>query len=815
MERYLCIHCHFYQPPRENPWLESIERQDSADPYHDWNERITAECYAPNAAARILNADGKISRIVNNYASISYNFGPTLLSWMEEKTPEIYHAILESDVVSRERFSGHGNAIAQAYNHTILPLSNLRDRQTQVLWGLKDFEHRFGRPSEGMWLPETAVDELTLEVLADAGVKFTILAPHQAARVKKLGGVRSFSLEGGKIDPTRAYLYRLPSGREINLYFYDGPISRAVAFEGLLSNGEHFAGRLLSGFSDSRRWPQLMHIATDGETYGHHHRHGEMALAYALHHIESNNLAKLTNYGEFLEKNPPTHEVEIVRNTAWSCAHGVGRWKSDCGCNSGMRAGWSQHWREPLRNALDSLRDSLEGEFDGHGRELLHDPWQARNDYIDVVLDRSSRTIDSFLDDRMVDPADRDSRTRALKLLEMQRHLMLMYTSCGWFFDELSGIETVQVMMYAARALQLARELFKGDHERWFVEMLDKAHSNVPNAGTGAELYQKWIVPAEVDLLKVAAHYSMTTLFHRDDVPTAIHSYKVRLHDEHRFTSGRAKMFIGKANICSRVTLENMEVSFAAVHFGDHNINAGVRAFQSEEAYRRLLVETSNAFRAADLPTAIRLLDRHFGGVTYNIRSLFKDEQERALREILGSAIHDAEGSYRQIYEHHAPLMGFLVDIGARMPRVLRVTAEFVLNAELRQEFEKDSPSPENVRLLLDAAQRDGVALDGATLGYVLKRRLDAMGDELAVYPHAQSLERYREILNVVRTLPFEVDLWKLQNTFYQLLQTVYPEIAITEDEQSRRWAQEFAALGELLGVDVSQSHQNSLPAVA
>jgi hypothetical protein len=414
-----------------------------------------------------------------------------------------------------------------------------------------------------------------------------------------------------------------------------------------------------------------------------------------------------------------------------------------------------------------------------------------------------------------VNPADREGRTHSLKLLEMQRHLMLMYTSCGWFFDELSGIEAVQVMMYAARALQLARELFNGDHERWFVEMLEKAPSNLPQAGTGADIYRRWIVPAEVDLLKVAAHYAMTSLFHRDEVPTAVHSYQLRLHDEHRFSSGRAKMFIGKANICSRVTLESMEVSFAAVHFGDHNINAGVRPFRSEEAYRRLLIETSNAFRAADLPTAIRLLDRHFEGVTYNIRSLFKDEQQRVLQEILGSAIYDAEGSYRQIYEHHAPLMGFLVDIGARMPRVLRVTAEFVLNAELRQEFEKDSPSPDNVRLILDAAHRDGVSLDGATLGYVLKRRLDAMGDELAVYPHAQSLERYREILNVVRTLPFEVDLWKLQNTFYQLLQTVYPEISVTDDEQSRRWARDFVALGELLGVDVRQSHPSSLPAVA
>src|ERR1035437_9537602 len=300
MERYICIHSHFYQPPRENPWLEAIEQQDSAYPFHDWNERITSECYAPNSVARILGPNARIHGIYSNYAHISFNFGPTLFSWMEEKTPGVYQRILDADKQSAERFSGHGNAIAQAYNHMILPLANRRDKQTQVIWGIRDFENRFGRNTEGMWLPEAAADVESLEVLADQGIKFTVLAPHQARQVRKLGpGGRWKNLEGGQIDPTRGYLCRLPSGKQISLFFYDGPISRAVAFEGLLSNGETFAKRLLSGFSGNRNWPQLMHIATDGETYGHHHRHGEMALAYALHYIETNNLAVITNYGEY------------------------------------------------------------------------------------------------------------------------------------------------------------------------------------------------------------------------------------------------------------------------------------------------------------------------------------------------------------------------------------------------------------------------------------------------------------------------------------------------------------------------------------
>jgi alpha-amylase/alpha-mannosidase (GH57 family) len=369
--RYVCIHCHFYQPPRENPWLEAIELQDSAYPYHDWNERITAESYAPNAFSRILDGTGKIAKIINNYSRISFNVGPTLLSWMEDKSPELYQAVLDADHESAESFSGHGSAIAQAYNHMIMPLANLRDKWTQVAWGIADFKRRFKRPPEGMWLPETAVDNESLDIMAQQGIKFTILAPYQCRRVRKIGGgARWREVPGGGIDPSRAYRVRLMAGRHIDVFFYDGPISRAVAFEGLLGNGEHFAGRLLSASSESRDWPELLHIATDGETYGHHHRYGEMALTYALQHLEEQDLAKLTNYGEYLALYPPTHEVEIYENTAWSCAHGVERWNSDCGCNSG-RQGWNQAWRNPLRQALNWLRDRVSPLFEKKAGELV------------------------------------------------------------------------------------------------------------------------------------------------------------------------------------------------------------------------------------------------------------------------------------------------------------------------------------------------------------------------------------------------------------------------------------------------------------
>ncbi|HKP87794.1 MAG TPA: DUF3536 domain-containing protein, partial [Blastocatellia bacterium] len=394
MNRYVCIHGHFYQPPRENPWLEEVELQDSAYPYHDWNERITAECYAPNAASRILSADKKIVGIVNNYSKISFNFGPTLLSWMQRHTPDVHDAIIEADRESRRNFSGHGSAIAQVYNHMIMPLANARDKRTQVIWGITDFEHRFGRRPEGMWLAETAVDTETLEVLAEQEILFTILAPRQAGRVRRIGK-RWRDVSGSRVDPRMPYLCRLPSGKTINLFFYDGPISQDIAFGGLLASGETFASRLLGTFVADRQEPQLVHIATDGETYGHHHRFGEMALSYCLHHIESNDLAKLTVYGEYLEKFPPTHEVEIIENTSWSCAHGVARWGSNCGCNTG-RAGWSQEWRAPLRQALDWLRDELATVYEKTVSEHLRDPWQARNDYLNIILDRGLENVAAF-----------------------------------------------------------------------------------------------------------------------------------------------------------------------------------------------------------------------------------------------------------------------------------------------------------------------------------------------------------------------------------------------------------------------------------
>src|SRR5438270_3938443 len=748
-QRYVCIHAHLYQPPRENPWLESVEAQPSAYPFHDWNERITAECYAPNGSSRIVDARGRIREIVNNYAKISFNFGPTLLSWMEQNSPEVYQGILEADKLSQQNSSGHGSAIAQAYNHIILPLANRRDKETQILWGIRDFQSRFGRDPEGMWLAETAIDLESLELMAEAGIKFTVLAPSQAGAIRELGSNADFTdVSGARVDPSRAYQLNFPSGKSIALFFYDGPISRAVAFEKLLNSAEQFTDRLMSGFSDQRDWPQLMHIATDGESYGHHHPHGDMALAFALKRIEEKEQAKLTNYGEFLEKHPPTMEVRVIENTAWSCSHGVERWRSNCGCNSGTS--WNQNWRGPLRAALDWLRDTINPFFEEIGGALLRDPWAARDAYIGVVLDRSHDSIDHFLEQHASHPLSPEERVTVLKLMEMQRHAMLMYTSCGWFFDEISGIETVKVIEYAGRAIQLAQSLMGENSkdavrmlESGFVAMLAHAKSNLPEFKDGAHIFNRFVKPQVVSLAQVGAHYAIRSLFQRDQEHVPTYCYTVERQEFQVHQSGSARMALGRARVTSNVTLESQEMAFGVLHLGDHNINAGVKRFVGENGYPAFAEAANAAFQRGDLTETLRIFDRHFGPHQYSLKSLLGDERKHALEQLLESTLEEAAGSYRQIYERHAPVLRFLGTVGMEQPRILRVTAEFVLNANLERELARHPLDSERVKMLLEQARAEQVALDKPGLGFTLQKSLNSVMEQLA--EHLQDWELVRQ----------------------------------------------------------------------
>jgi alpha-amylase/alpha-mannosidase (GH57 family) len=767
--RYVCVHGHFYQPPRENPSLEAVELQDSAYPYHDWNARVTAESYAPNAVSRVLDADNQILKLVNNYSQISFNFGPTLLSWLKSEAKNVYDAILDADTVSQKRFSGHGSAVAQGYNHMILPLANRRDKVTQVKWGIRDFESRFGREPEGMWLPETAVDTETLEVLAENGIKFTILAPRQAKRIRPIGGVKWEDVSGGQIDPSRAYLAELPSKKIINLFFYDGPISQAVAFEGLLNDGKRFADRLLGGFSDNRKGVQLVHIATDGESYGHHHHYGEMALSSALNQIEESAVAKLTNYAEFLEMYPPERLVEIVDNSSWSCAHGVERWRSNCGCNSGGH-NWNQEWRAPLRAALDWLRDKLAPIFEKELSQLLRDPWEARNDYIRVILNRSEESRASFFADHGLRELSEAEQVQALRLLEMQRHALLMYTSCGWFFDELSGLETVQVIHYAGRALQLAEQCCSENLEAQFLNQLAKAKSNLPEYGDGAKIYEKRVKPAFVDIERVAGHYAISSLFENYGEKTRIYCYDVEREDYSLEAEGKMRLANGSARLRSEITQETEEVDFAVLHLGEHNITSGVRPRDDSNGgeLREKLIE---AFSTADATAAIRILDQIFGSKTFSLRQLFRDEQRKITNLILKESLASAAAVYRTIFESQAPLIRYLHTLSIPVPRALLSAAEIALNYQLQQSVERPDLDIDNIHGLLKEAASTSIVLDATTLEYAIRRRIEKEASDFAANPDdAVVLARLQTTLDLIPSIPFPVVLWEAQNICYSPL---------------------------------------------
>jgi alpha-amylase/alpha-mannosidase (GH57 family) len=818
IKRFICIHGHFYQPPRENPWLEAVETQDSAAPYHDWNERICSECYATNGAARILNNRKQIIRIVNNYARTSFNFGPTLLSWLKENAPRTYKMIQEGERRSRKMFKGHSSAMSQVYNHVIMPLANRRDKITQIRWGIADYQMHYGVMPEGMWLAETAVDSETLQLLAVHGIKFTVLAPHQCKRVRSLkNGGEWVNTPNATVDTTHPYLMRFADGSSIAIFFYDGPTSRAIAFEGLLNSGEHFAGRLKQGFHDTPD-AQLVHVATDGESYGHHHKHGEMALAYALRVLEDDRNLKLTNYGSFLAQFPPENECEIVEDTSWSCSHGIERWRSNCGCNGG-RGGWSQEWRVPLRKGLDELRDALIPLTEREGAKLFREVWAARNAYIQVILDRNPETVDRFLRDHQSHVLTREERVRALQLMEMQRHAQLMYTSCAWFFDDISGIETVQVIGYAARVLQLAECLFREEAqglEKAFVDRLAEAKSNDSDAGTGADLYRKKVRAFELGLEQVAAHYAISSIFTSFAEETELYSYHVRRLSYDIFSSGRGKLAMGRVLISSNITEEERTYSFAVLHFGDQNITAAVKAYSEEDArgFDAFMRQAEEHVLRADFPEVIRLLDRYYGHVDYSLTSLFTDDQRRIVKMILNSTLWNIENALTTIYEDHASLLHYLSQAGLPKPPALALAAGFAVNAGLRRALEGDPIDPALLRSFLQLAKADQVQLEKPVLSYIADQRMKRAMIELQMSSGSlEMLDRALGFARILLELPFEQNLWQAQNIWYEIMRS--SEFALTSLGPDERplWDRDFAQLGALLSIDTTaiQAHDTTL----
>ncbi|HEY9643929.1 MAG TPA: DUF3536 domain-containing protein [Coleofasciculaceae cyanobacterium] len=691
---YVVVHGHFYQPPRENPYLNAIERQPSASPFHDWNERIHYECYRPNAFARVVSEQEQLLGIVNNYEYLSFNIGPTLMSWLERHDVEVYQRILEADRRSAERLNGHGNAIAQVYNHIIMPLANQHDKYTQIRWGKADFRTRFGRDPEGMWLAETAVDYPTLAALIAEGIQFIVLAPSQAQRCRPFPTPEHpdpewLEVGGNQIDPIQPYRCYLKRDEDaatgegqtpyIDIFFYDGPISRDMGFNDVLSSSHHLSGRLGQAVRGDHRSAQLISAATDGETFGHHKGGTEKALAYAFTDEFPNRGWTVTNFAHYLSLSPPTWEVELKPVTAWSCSHGVDRWQEDCGCGGGGE--WHQKWRKPLRESLDWLRDQLVKVFEESGKKLFRDPWKARDEYIQVILDRSPTQINRFLAQHQHHKLNLSERVDALRLLEMQRHSLLMYTSCGWFFEEISRPEGTQILRYASRAIELAGDVAGVQLEKGFIKRLAAAPSNVSDLfQNGAEVYRQLVIPSQVSLEQVAAHYAITSLFDTYSREQRVYCYTVHQTDYQMQRLGSLTLAVGQIQLTSEMTRETSQMVFAVLHLGGWDFHCCIQPFTGRRSYSQAKESLFNALRQASAAQTILAMSRIFAGQSFSLQDLFAEERHRIMQLLSQETLTRLDQLYTQVYrDNYGVLMAFHRD-QLEVPQELQVAAEIAIS---------------------------------------------------------------------------------------------------------------------------------------
>ena len=777
-KKYLTIHGHFYQPPRENPWIEEIEIQESAAPEHDWNEKISAQCYAPNGSSRIVDGSNKIIEISNNYRYMSYNFGPTLLSWMQAHDPVAYQRIIQADYESRELYSGHGCAIAQVYNHIIMPLANQNDKITQVIWGLKDFKKRFGRDSEGIWLAETAVDSQTLEVLIDYGVKFTILSPHQAKCFNKIGEHNWIDVSWGTIDPSRPYRYFVEGTNKekyIDLFFYDGQISKSVAFDNLLCDGNKFAHRLNDGYNDSRNSAQLINIATDGESYGHHTKFGDMALAYILRVGAKNFGFEITNYAEFLEKYPPEYEADIKPVSAWSCCHGVGRWMDDCGCSTGAQPHWNQKWRKPLRQALDYLRDELIKLCSTQGTKYYKDFWYARNDYIDVILDRSKDNIDLFFSHHAKKQLSQQEKVKAIKLMEIQRFCQLMYTSCGWFFADISGIETTQILKYALRAMEIASEFSKINYEKTFLSILQKAKSNIMEYGNGKDIFNNFVKTSAISTEKVAAQFAIeSSLKETDNKTDKLYCYSIKKSNYKKYKNADSTIYFGKLEVISDITLEKKDFSFVALQTQDFDFYCSVKDFVSIDDYNLERKEILKVFEKSSHDDILKIIETYFGNKFYSLKDIPIDKRKDILHNLIVSNLRKANQIYKNLYKTLSAPITYLYDLGMDIPEGFRVCAKYTLLSELIDEFKNmdnccDKKTIKKLNEIAQLTQKFKIDIDNEFTRNILSNKLIELVLKLKDRTNVTNALEILGFFETVEKLKIEVKITSSQNIFYEM----------------------------------------------
>ena len=781
-EVYLVVHGHFYQPPRENPWLETIEREESADPYPNWNARIGDECYRRNGWASIFDDKGYIGGIINNYEYLSFNFGPTLLTWMEAEMAHTYARVLEADRLSQKERSGHGNALAQPYGHAIMPLCNERDRRTLLRWGKRDFEARFGREAEAMWLPETGIDAATVDDLINEGMTFMVLSPHQARQVRSLGRTQWTNVSGGKVDPRmpyRCFSSQDPT-RHIDVFFYDGPVSHSLSFERVLDSSRQFVDKAWGAVDGNRKGAQLVHCAVDGETFGHHQRNAERALAYAFTEEAPRRGFTLTNYGEYLELHPPTHEVQLElgpnnEGTAWSCAHGVGRWYRDCGCHTGGPSHWNQKWRGPLRDAVDLVRDEAALLLEEMGAELLQDPWAARDDYIEVLLEGSADSRSQFLTRHNRDGRGLSRQVRIFKLMEMHRFSLLSQTSCGWFFNDLSGIEPVQNLKYLAHTVQIMEDLTGRNMEQRLLEVLGEAESNKAEAGTGADIYLASALPASVDARRFVAQYAITDMFcdHPEDLQ--LHGYHVHRMERRRFSGSPLTLTVGRVEVQHLRTTETSDLNYVLIHFGGLDFHCALRAFTGDQDFRRFTRRLEEIFDGATITELLRAVDAYFGEDYYDLPQLLPDEREQVLDSLFGDMIERFAEMYTRLYMDNHRTVNALIDSGLKVPREFRMAAEYTLsrqfNAEiLAQSRSRDPDRYQRAREIVREAAHGGYKLDLSESEELFGDMLTDTVRTLAWSPSEQACRDALDLFALAESLEINLPLDRSQIMLFEML---------------------------------------------
>lgn len=759
-ENYVVIHGHFYQPPRENPWLDLIERQKSAAPFHDWNERITAECYLPNTVSRILNREGQIDRIVNNFEFMSFNIGPTLFAWLEKHAPRAYERIIAADFASRSRNMGHGNALAQGFSHMIMPLANDDDLDTQVLWGIRDFEYRFQREPEGLWLPETAVSNRVMAALHRRGIAFTVLSPSQAAAVRHIGGEEWTDVSSGAIDTRRAYRYFVKDAsgetdpaRYVDLFFFDQARSRAMSFGHLMTDADSFASALAEVAGDGEG-PHLVHVATDGETFGHHEPFADMCLAYFFKAEAAAKGLKVLNYAHYLEIEPPEMEVDIKpgpggEGTAWSCSHGTGRWQRDCGCSTGGPGWWRQRWRAPLRKAFDNLRADLDEVFRKEGAKLLKDPRAARNDYVSVVLDRSDEAVDEFISaHRKGKPGD-DDRAKILRLMESQRNAMYMYTSCGWFFAEISGLEAVQNMRYAAQAIEMLEDITDAPLMHNLLVDLAEAPSNIPEMQDGRKVFRKLVWPSIMTMEKVVAAHVMSALVTENSHVWRPLNHVVEDIREEPLPDRYLSSF-GLAGCTSRLTGEKRRYCYYVTQFTPRDVRCYIKQADEIRDYQAL----RDRLAVADKSSLPEIFERNFISwgdllpeVASGIMGVLVDKDLEALRS-----------HFTELFQQNQELFQALVAAGDELPYEIQGLVKYALsrlfhNEVLARRAEWTAENFGRAGEYVETARRLGVEVDTRDVDKLMTEDLLAEAEAIKGDLSARHFQNVIAILEIGREL--------------------------------------------------------------